>query len=66
MLGQPVEFHSVTKHHVAAGEHMTQDSTGISTFVFPQILAVVDVEADGHAKFIGNVEGLKGCHGCLW
>ena len=45
---------------------MTQDSTGIGTFVFPKVLAVVDVEADGHAKFIGDVEGLKGCHGCLW
>ena len=54
MLGQPVEFYSVTKHHVTTGEHVTQDATGIGAFIFPKILTVVDIEADGYTKFIGD------------
>lgn len=65
MLGEPVELHGVAKHHVAAGEHPAERLAGIGTLVAPQVLAVVDVEADGNAHLVGDIECFEGGIGCL-
>ena len=59
MLAQPVKLNSITEHHITTGEHFAQCFTGSRPLIFPQIFAIVDVEADGNAQLVGDVEGLK-------
>ena len=66
MLADPLEFNGVAKHHVAACQHAAQRLARCGSLISPQILAVVDVETNSNAQFVGNVQCFEGGLGGLW
>ena len=62
---QPLELDGITEHHVATEQHTAQRFTWLGSFVFPEVLAVVDIEADGNPQLISDVKSFEGGIGSL-
>ena len=65
VFAQPFKFDGVSKHHVAVRQHSAKCFPWIRTLVFPEVFAIVDVEAYCNANLVGNVQCLKGSLGSM-